>query len=240
MITLYRTHYNNTKQIVTIIGPHITHYMQNATAEKFDQWAHNGKAEEMEKGHSKSVTKILQSAKFGKKEFTFLDIGCGNGWVVRTVALSQQIKCTYGVGIDKSAEMIKRAKSHPNNTGIEKYYCADIEQWSYKGQKFDYVFAMESIYYADSVKNALNKVHTLLKPGGIFLCGTDFYAENTATKRWSALMNITMHLYSKNEWRKLFTDAGFKTRLRHIKDKTAKELWKQNMGTLFITGQKSA
>ncbi len=210
--------------------------MQDETAKKFDQWAHNGKAEQMEKGHAKSVMKILQPIKSENKKFTFLDIGCGNGWVVRTV--SSQTNCVRGIGIDKSIEMINLAKLRSQNKKIEKYYCADIESWNYKGQKFDYAFAMESIYYANSVKNALNKIYNLLKPEGVFLCGTDYYTENIATKRWSSSMGIMMHMYSKNEWRELFKNAGFDTKIRHIKDKTAKELWKQSMGTLFITGKK--
>lgn len=210
---------------------------EDATSKKFDAWARSGKAEAMEKGHANSVEKILQSAKFGGKEFTFLDIGCGNGWVVRKIVASYP-PCTKCIGIDKSTQMIDRAKAHPHNTEIEKYYCADIEKWRYRGQKFDYIFAMESIYYSDSVKSALAKIHKLLNPGGVFLCGMDYYAENTATKRWSAAMNIPMHLYSEKEWHKLFTDAGFKTRLSRIRNPGATELWKQKMGTLLVKGTK--
>ena len=52
------------------------------TSQLFDKWAKTGRAEEMEKGHGTTVNKFLDKLIFDKP-FTFLDIGCGNGWVVR-------------------------------------------------------------------------------------------------------------------------------------------------------------
>ena len=55
----------------------------------FSEWAQIGKDEGMEKGHASSVSEMLDFAfkektSIGKK-FSFLDLGCGNGWVVRKV-----------------------------------------------------------------------------------------------------------------------------------------------------------
>lgn len=211
--------------------------MKDETARKFDEWACNGKAEEMERGHASSVSRMLKSAKF-HDGFSFLDVGCGNGWVVRRVALDPN--CRKSVGIDKSCEMVNRAKSDPRITKREEYHCTDIENWTYRGRRFDYVFSMEAIYYSDSIEKALAKIYTVLKPGGVFLCGTDFYEENTGTRRWSAAMGITMHLLSKERWRELFIDAGFKTRLRHLKNPKGRTSWEREMGTLLITGIKCA
>ena len=55
------------------------------TAKVFDRWATAGRSEEMEEGHGVTVGKFLGSISF-KKPFSFLDIGCGNGWVVRKIA----------------------------------------------------------------------------------------------------------------------------------------------------------
>ena len=72
----------------------------------FDAWALNGRDLSMEKGHSKAVNKFLRSIDF-TDSFSFLDVGCGNGWVVR--AMAEHAKCA--LGIDVSAGMIKTAKS---------------------------------------------------------------------------------------------------------------------------------
>ena len=199
----------------------------------FDKWAKIGRDELMEREHTKAVSKFLESISF-EKDFSFLDVGCGNGWIVRKIA---EIKtCKKAVGIDKSKFMIKNAISK-KKTVKEHYIQSDIESWDYKG-KFDFIFSMESLYYSESLEKALAKIFKLLKLGGKFFCGTDFYKDNKATSRWPKQMKVPMHLRSKSEWIKLFRDAGFKTKTRQVKDLKSRKKWKREFGTLFIIGAK--
>jgi len=199
----------------------------------FDKWAKIGRDELMEREHTKAVSKFLESISF-EKDFSFLDIGCGNGWVVRKI--SKIKSCKKAVGIDKSKFMIKNAISKKKAVK-EHYIQSDIESWGYKG-KFDFIFSMESLYYSESLEKALAKIFKLLKSGGKFFCGTDFYKDNKATSRWSKQMRIPMHLRSKSEWIKLFKDVGFKTKTRQVKDPKNRKKWKREFGTLFIIGAK--
>jgi len=199
----------------------------------FDEWAQNGRAELMEKEHGKNVSKFLEKVCFNKP-FSFLDVGCGNGWVVRKISINP--KCLKAVGIDKSKKMIIQAKKDKKNSK-EVYVHTNIESWKYSG-KFDFIFSMESLYYADSIDVALKKIFKLLKPAGQFFCGTDFYTDNKATAKWSKMMNMQMHLHSKREWKKLFVDAGFETTTKQIRDLKNKRKWKRELGTLFIIGKK--
>ena len=57
--------------------------------------------------------------------------------------------------VPKSRKMILEAIKK-NNIGKEKFIHTDIETWKYRG-KFDFIFAMESLYYADSIEIALEK-----------------------------------------------------------------------------------
>ncbi len=199
----------------------------------FDKWAQNGRAELMEIEHGNNVSKFLHTISFDKP-FTFLDVGCGNGWVVRKIA--KEKKCKKAIGIDISKKMIIQAEKKLDNYK-EEFFHTDIESWNYKG-KFDFIFSMESLYYANSIEVALEKIYKLLKPGGCFFCGTDFYTDNKATARWANIMKIQMHLHSKKEWKKLFQNTGFQTKTKHIKDSKNKRKWKREFGTLFITGIK--
>ncbi len=199
----------------------------------FDEWAQNGRAELMEKEHGKNVLKFLKRISFGKS-FTFLDIGCGNGWVIRKI--SQNKKCKKAVGIDKSKKMILQAKKDKKNSK-EVYIHTDIESWNYSG-KFDFIFSMESLYYTKSIKGSLKKIFKLLKPGGWFFCGTDFYTDNKATIKWSEMMNMQMHLHSKKEWKEFFVKTGFETKTTQVKDLQSKKKWKREVGTLFIIGRR--
>lgn len=200
---------------------------------KFDTWAQNGRAELMEVEHGKNVSKFLQTISFDKP-FTFLDVGCGNGWVVRKIG--NEKNCKKAIGIDVSNKMIIQSKKKITNSK-ESFFHADIESWDYKG-KFDFIFSMESLYYANSIENALKKIFKLLKPGGQFFCGTDFYTDNKATARWANVMKIQMHLHSKKEWKKFFQNAGYDVKTKQIKDLKNRKKWKREFGTLFIIGTK--
>lgn len=205
----------------------------DAVKKTFDEWAKNGRSELMEKEHGKNVLKFLNKISFDKP-FTFLDVGCGNGWVIRKI--SQLKNCKKAVGIDKSKNMIMNAKAKANSKK-EKFFTTDLEGWKYAG-KFDYVFAMESIYYSNSVEDAVKKVYKLLNKNGEFFCGTDFYKDNKATSGWSKKMKIHMHLLSKKQWVEIFKSAGFETRTKQIKDPKNNKKWKRELGTLFIIGKK--
>lgn len=198
----------------------------------FDIWAKNGRAELMEEEHGKNVSKFFSKVKF-EKPFTFLDVGCGNGWVVRKIALLEN--CKKSIGIDKSKKMISQAKKISDNK--EQFFYTDIESYKTR-QKFDYIFSMESLYYVDSIEKALKKIHVFLNPGGQFVCGTDFYSDNKATTRWKKVMNVQMHLHSKKEWRTLFKNEGFDVKTKQVKDPKSKKKWKREVGTLFIIGVK--
>ena len=199
----------------------------------FDEWAKIGRSELMEKEHSKTVLKFLNSIRF-EKPFSFLDVGCGNGWVVRKI--SQIQNCKKAVGIDKSQNMITKAKSKKKSSK-ENYLRTDILSWKFKG-KFDYIFSMESLYYSTPMESALKKIYRLLKPGGEFFCGTDFYSDNKATTQWSKMLDISLDLRSKNQWKKLFEEIGFETKTKQVKDNSNRKKWKREFGTLFIIGKK--
>ena len=203
------------------------------TSQLFDKWAKTGRAEEMEKGHGTTVNKFLDKLSFNKS-FTFLDIGCGNGWVIRKI--SQLSNCRKAIGIDKSRTMIKKAKEK-KTFEKEAYFTTDLESWGHTG-KFDIIFSMESLYYSVPMESALKKVYRLLKKQGVFYCGTDFYKDNQLTTRWTKDMAIPMDLRSEQEWKKMFKEIGFHTRTKHVLDPTNKSKWKREFGTLFVTGKK--
>jgi ubiquinone/menaquinone biosynthesis C-methylase UbiE len=203
------------------------------TTKLFDVWANTGRSEEMEKGHGTTVNQFLDKLSL-KENFRFLDIGCGNGWVVRK--MSNKSSCIKSIGIDKSKMMIKNAKSKKSSEK-ESYFVTELEEWNTK-EKFDVIFSMESLYYSVPMEPALEKVFRLLKKGGAFYCGTDFYSDNTLTTRWIKDMNIPMDLRSEKEWKKMFRDAGLITSSRHVTDSKNKSKWKREFGTLFIIGRK--
>lgn len=198
----------------------------------FDEWARDGRAEKMERGHAGTAVPFLQD-ELPSSPFSFLDVGCGNGWAVRLAASREQ--CLTACGIDSSPEMVRRARARASPK--EHYEVASMDSWRTR-RRFDFAFAMESLYYVSSPSAAVSAVFGLLRPGGTFACGTDFYAENKDTRRWAQTTGLPMHLLSRRQWRVLFEDAGFSASTRSVRDPSSPERWKRENGTLFIVGSK--
>tara|TARA_A100001011_G_C14041861_1_gene728131 strand:- start:63 stop:701 length:639 start_codon:yes stop_codon:yes gene_type:complete len=204
----------------------------NINIETFDLWAREDRDLGMQKGHTPAVERMLEiirnHTESTNKKFSFLDIGCGNGWVVRM--LSKDSNCIHSVGIDGSPSMVKKAISN-NNDG--EYICADIENWIYKS-KFKIAFSMETFYYFSNpaliVKNVYNN---LLEDNGIFILGIDHYKENKSTLNWDDQFNIKTTTMRIEEWRNIFLDVGFSN--VYAEQFNAKENW---AGTLILLGIK--
>lgn len=203
---------------------------KRSPVEVFSEWAEIGKDEGMAKGHHSAVTQMLEIALPTDESFSFLDAGCGNGWVVRLV--SEIELCTQASGVDGSEPMIEKAKvADPGGS----YFCSDLLEWA-PSSLFDVVHSMEVFYYFDKPLELLSHIHdSWVAPGGLLVMGADFYKENTVSHDWPEKTQInTMTLLSEGEWTALFEKAGFtEVKSRRI---DPKEGW---AGTLCVTGRKA-
>ncbi len=57
--------------------------MKKNPIEVFGNWALTGRDERMAHGHADSVRAMLELVIIDQKKFSFMDVGCGNGWVVK-------------------------------------------------------------------------------------------------------------------------------------------------------------
>ena len=206
--------------------------MRNAT-EVFGEWAENGKDEGMEKGHASSVNEILKFALKERtlinKSFNFLDLGCGNGWVVRK--LINEPLCNIAHGVDGAKQMISNAKKR----GEEEHYIhADISDYQ-PSTRFDLVHSMEVMYYLSDPLSVIKKIEdSWLNSDGRLIIGLDLYYENEDSHSWEAKVNTPMLMLKESEWGDLFKQAGF----------IDVESWRVNKrqdwsGTLVVTGKKA-
>ena len=114
--------------------------------EVFDEWAIIGKDKGMETSHEASVSEILEYALARVKtvdgKFTFLDVGCGNGWVADQ--LSNNENCISSVGIDGAENMIANAHKRQSSA---IFYLKDFNDFDFK-DKFDNVFFVDAMKFA--------------------------------------------------------------------------------------------
>ncbi len=195
----------------------------------FNDWAITGKDEGMEKNHKLSVNNMIKFSVNKLSSFTFLDAGCGNGWVVRKV--SKLKHCNKSVGIDGSKKMIEKAKFVDKNN---EYYCKNLLDWKPK-TKIDLVHSMEVFYYFKNPKKLIEHIYlSWLKKNSRLIIGIDYYYENKTSHSWPNDCGISiMSLFSEKKWKNFFSEVGFK-KIKSWKVGKKKD-WN---GTLIITGIK--
>ena len=198
--------------------------------EIFSEWVDLGKDDGMKKNHLKSVKAMLNNVLKGLNDFTFIDAGCGNGWVVKMV--SEMDSCFSALGVDGSIKMINKAKRIDK---ISKYECAEISVRK-PNQKKDVVHSMEVFYYFKDPLIVLTNIYeNWLNKNGKFIMGIDFYYENKTSHNWPEKTNVdTMTLLSTQEWKNIVSKAGFKNIVSWREGE--KNEWK---GTLIISATKN-
>ena len=78
----------------------------------------------MEKNHASAVGKMVEFSTSSLEQFSFIDAGCGNGWLVRNI--SNDSRCIKSIGIDGSKRMIEKAKKLDKKN---EYVCSDLLNW---------------------------------------------------------------------------------------------------------------
>ena len=158
----------------------------------------------MEKNHLPAVQKMIDILLMDdKRHFSFLDVGCGNGYVVRKISELKQ--CVISAGMDGAEGMIKKAKKMDPNGN---YYCSNIVDWIPK-LKFDYIHSMEVMYYLENPEKTIKSiVNNWLEANGVMIMGVDYYLENERSHSWSKDLNVPMKLLSISQWADILKKSG--------------------------------
>ena len=200
--------------------------------EVFSEWAEKGKDIGMEKGHASAVEDMINFAIQDRinleRNFSFLDLGCGNGWVVRRVETDPL--CVRAVGIDGAKQMIEKATQGDSKS---EYLHENIDTYS-SPDKFDLIHSMEVLYYLEDPALTIKKIaDSWLNKEGRLIAGVDLYFENTESHSWEEKVGTKMMMLKEAEWIEIFSSAG----LKEVKS------WRSNQiqdwaGTLVLTGKK--
>ena len=200
--------------------------------EVFGEWAEKGKEIGMEKGHALAVEDMISFATQErtnlKRNFSFLDLGCGNGWVVRMLENNQL--CVRSVGIDGAKQMIEKASE---DTSKSEFLLENIDTYI-SPDKFDLIHSMEVLYYLENPALTVKKIaDSWLNEGGRLIAGVDLYYENQESHSWEDRVGTKMMMLKEAEWMEIFSSAG----LQEV------ESWRSNQsqdwaGTLVLTGKK--
>ena len=204
--------------------------MRKAT-DVFHDWALAGKDSGMESGHSFAVSEMLKfifkDAEEAAKKFSAIDVGCGNGWVVRL--LDNHELCEFAEGIDGAEAMIDKAKKiDPNGN----YSISNLPEFK-PIRKYDYLHSMEFLYYLDDPREMLRLFYNeWINHGGWAVIGIDHYLEHEESLGWPEHVGVKMTTLSTEQWIEAWKDAGF-SNITHW------QAGKKSPGTLVIAGKKT-
>jgi 2-polyprenyl-3-methyl-5-hydroxy-6-metoxy-1,4-benzoquinol methylase len=155
------------------------------------------------------------------KPKTVLDIGCGEGWLIRELDKAG-IK---SLGIDVVPELLEFAQKE----GGGRFKSLSFEELSYTsiGEKFDLIICNFSLLGDESVIHIFRHVASLLNKKGSFViqtihpvtgCGNEEYKDGWREGSWLGFSNkfsdpAPWYFRTLENWETLFVDNGFKFRL---------------------------
>jgi 2-polyprenyl-3-methyl-5-hydroxy-6-metoxy-1,4-benzoquinol methylase len=141
---------------------------------------------------------------YGKK---LLDIGCGYGYFLK-LASAFGFE-TYGIDISQHA--IKQARKVVN----AKFFCSDIQDiLPFAANFFDIITMFDVIEHLEKPYSALQQIHRVLKPRGIFIITTpnmNSLSRRTMGKKWIGFSDETHRIfYTIYSLEFILKTAGFK------------------------------
>lgn len=139
-----------------------------------------------------------------------IEFGCGNGLI--WMANSFRINPSWNIVLsDISKGMIESAKEAIKiNTNNITYEVIDLTDYIVKPEEFDRVIANHMLYHIENRNEAIEKIHAILKPDGIFYSSTigqnnmiemkELINEFTGTDNYSQVLgNISDRFSLENE-----------------------------------------
>jgi 2-polyprenyl-3-methyl-5-hydroxy-6-metoxy-1,4-benzoquinol methylase len=142
--------------------------------------------EEYERSHKQAVDNTRKHLSVSD---IVLDYGCGTGIV--TNDLADSVREIHGVDI--SSEMIDVARRKAAERGIENvhYAQATIFHERYGTESYNVILAFSVLHLLEDTQMVMQRIHELLKPGGLFISETPCLGERTA------FFSILLFLLSK-------------------------------------------
>ena len=145
------------------------------------------------------------------KSGRMLDIGCGGGGMIANLLHAHPDLSADG--LDHSEESLRRSrKVNAESLGARcNFRQGTAEKLPYEDNLFDFVTAMESIYFWDDLRTCFCEVNRVLKKSGLFIIGVE--AADPLDTTWSSRID-GMRIYSPDELETLLESAGFSVVLR--------------------------
>ena len=115
-------------------------------------------------------TKIQKIKSYLAKENTVLDIGCATGTQCGDIADS--VKQVTGIDISSKLLSIAEQRMAERKLGNIEFIQTTVFDERFQKNSFDVVMAFYVLHFFEDIDAVFNRIHSLLKPGGLFISET--------------------------------------------------------------------
>ena len=161
-------------------------------------------------GHSNVTRWGLSHISIDKKD-VILDVGCGGGKTINTLAKIATEGKVYGIDYSQVSVAVSTSKNKRLiDKGQVKILHASVDSLPFSDDMFDLVIAVESYYFWPDLINSLKEIRRVLKIGGTVILVNEMYRDERFEKRnsnWARIGDFTYHL--PEEFRGFLRDAGY-------------------------------
>lgn len=142
-----------------------------------------------------------------KTNDTILEIGFGNGYLIKELFKQNIPIKIYGIDISKDMLNEARIKNKQKfENGDLKLFLEDITETSFDEDFFDKIYTVNTVYFWSDINSPFSEIKRILKPGGIFI--NVFSVKNHLDTLECA--NHGFNKYNLGEIEKTTEDNGFK------------------------------
>lgn len=124
----------------------------------------------------RSANRLIQFLK-SRKPKTIIEVGCGNGWLIRCIHSALEADC---LGIDRNETELRQAVKTSGNAKSLAFIYADFFSELFAKPCADAIILASVIQYFPDAKSLLERSVAMLNPGGqVHILDSPFYSEKT-------------------------------------------------------------
>ena len=158
-----------------------------------------------DKGNA-NINRFVYELMSVRKDDHILEVGFGTGKLIYEMA--KRIDEGLIEGVDFSSTMVSIAQRRNKKyiaKGKVRIIEGDFDEMSFKGESFNKVCSINTIYFWPEPETTAKNIANILKPGGMFVVAF----EDIAQLEQRQLSNEVFRLYSKDDVKNLLINAGF-------------------------------
>lgn len=158
-------------------------------------------------------TKLSVTRGYFRPDMSLLELGCGTGGT----AISHAPFVAHIRALDFSERMLDIARNKARAAGVDNvtFEQADISALSEPADSYDIVLGLSILHLLRDPDAVIGKVHTMLRPGGLFITSTTCLGDTLAAFKYIAPLGRAvgllpqLHVMTRAELLDKFTHAGF-------------------------------